>query len=73
MIKDDDSHAIIHEMDIVYMWIDASGTFTKCDAMIDHCNTPRAQGQVQEETLKKLVYISRIVRNETTLAGYLLG
>jgi len=30
-IKDGESHAIIHEMDIVYMWVDASGTSTKCD------------------------------------------
>ena len=32
MIKDGESHAIIHEMDIVYMWVDAIRTFTECDA-----------------------------------------
>ena len=32
MIKDGESHAIIHEMDIVYMWVGVSGTFTECDA-----------------------------------------
>ena len=32
MIKDGELHSIIHEMDIVYMWVDASGTFTECDA-----------------------------------------
>ena len=26
MIKDGESHAIIHEMDIVYVWVDASAT-----------------------------------------------
>ena len=31
MINDGESHAIIHEMDIVYMWIGVSGTLTKCD------------------------------------------
>ena len=32
MIKDSESHAIIHEMDIVYMWVGVSGTLTECDA-----------------------------------------
>ena len=31
MINDVESHAIIHEMDIVYMWVGISGTLTKCD------------------------------------------
>ena len=32
MIKDGESHAIIHEIDIVYMWVGVSGTLTECDA-----------------------------------------
>ena len=32
MIKDGESYAIIHEIDIVYMWVDASETFIECDA-----------------------------------------
>ena len=32
MIKDGESHALIHEMDIVYMWIGVSGTLTECNA-----------------------------------------
>ena len=32
MINDSESHAIIHEIDIVYMWVGVSGTLTKCDA-----------------------------------------
>ena len=32
MINDGESHAIIHEMDIVYKWVGVSGTLTKCDA-----------------------------------------
>ena len=32
MIKDDESHAIIHEIDIVYKWVGVSEKFTKCDA-----------------------------------------
>ena len=31
MIKDDELHAIIHEMYIVDIWVDVSGTSTKCD------------------------------------------
>ena len=32
MIKDGESHVIIYEMDIVYMRVGVSGTFTECDA-----------------------------------------
>ena len=32
LIKDGESHAIIHEMDIVYMWVGVSGTLTECNA-----------------------------------------
>ena len=32
MIKDGESHAIIHEMDIVHMWVGVSGTLIECDA-----------------------------------------
>ena len=32
MIKDGESHAIIHGMNIVYMWVGVSGTLTECDA-----------------------------------------
>ena len=31
MIKDSESHVIIHEMDIVDMWVDVSTSSTKCD------------------------------------------
>ena len=31
MIEDGELHIIIHEIDIVYMWVDVSGTSTKCD------------------------------------------
>ena len=31
MIKDSELHAIIHEMDIVDMWVDISGTSIECD------------------------------------------
>ena len=32
MIKDGESHAIIHEMDIVYMQVSVTGTLTEYDA-----------------------------------------
>ena len=32
MIKNGKSHAIIHKMDIIYMWVGVSGTLTECDA-----------------------------------------
>ena len=31
MIKDGELHAIIHEMDIVYIWVGVSGTLIECD------------------------------------------